>query len=110
MRILILDTYYPKFLSSYYEHHSELAQRPYDEQLSVLLNQCFGTSNFYSTNLAVLGHEAAEIVTNCEPLQARWAVEHGLKLEPETRWQYTKRRGIVPWLRRTRSTGWFERV
>lgn len=52
----------------------------YEEQLQRLLDCCFGTSDFYSSNLRLLGHEAEEIIGNCEPLQHAWACEHDVRL------------------------------
>ncbi len=38
----------------------------------------FGTADAYSHHLALLGHEAHEVVANCGPLLQAWAREHGL--------------------------------
>jgi spore maturation protein CgeB len=78
LRILILDTYYPAFLAAHYAVRPDLSKRPYDEQLASLMEQSFGTSDAYSSNLRLLGHEAVEIVANCQPLQVSWAVERGI--------------------------------
>ncbi len=80
MRVLVLDSYYSAFLDSFYTRHRDLSKSPYGEQWRALMDQCFGTADFYSTNLIALGHEATEIVANCEPLQRQWAREHGVKL------------------------------
>ena len=77
MRILILDTYYPPFLRDHYAKRPGLAERSYAEQHRELLDRCFGTSDSYSRHLAELGHETAEIVANCKPLQLAWARENG---------------------------------
>jgi spore maturation protein CgeB len=79
-RFLIVDTYYNQFWRSFYRQHRGLKSRTYQEQHKALMNQCFGTSNFYSSNLYKLGHEAEDVVANCEPLQFQWAVENGLSL------------------------------
>lgn len=80
MKFLIIDTYYPGFLRSFYARHHDLVGRPYAEQWRVLMDQCFGTADFYSANLRNLGHDAHEVVANCEPLQRRWAREQALPL------------------------------
>jgi hypothetical protein len=54
-----------------------MAGRPYAEQLASLMERCFGTSDAFSLGLRAAGHEAAETVANCLPLQTRWADEHG---------------------------------
>jgi hypothetical protein len=78
VRVFVLDTYYPAFLDAHYKARPELAQLPYDEQLTSLMEQSFGTSDAYSRFLRALGHEAVESVANCEPLQLAWAREHGV--------------------------------
>src|SRR5436853_3004790 len=76
MRVLIADRYYGAFLSDHYARHAELAERPYGEQLASLLDQGFGTGDAYAHELRGLGHEAGDVILNCEPLQFRWAAEH----------------------------------
>jgi hypothetical protein len=97
MRFLIVDTYYPAFLDSVYASQGGLAQQPYVQQWRALMDQYFGTADFYSANLQKLGQEATEIVANCRPLQMRWAEEHGLSI----RYSLQRRtyRGLpFPWL------------
>jgi spore maturation protein CgeB len=77
LRVLVFDTYYPAFLAAHYDARPGIESRPYDEQLRALLARRFGTSDAYSHHLQGLGHEAAEIIANCEPLQVAWAREHG---------------------------------
>jgi spore maturation protein CgeB len=109
MRVLIIDPYYSAFLDSFYAGHPNLAERPYDEQWRVLMDQGFGTADFYSSNLIALGHEATEIVANSEVLQRQWAREHGLDLSrPKLIWR--KRAGLIPWPQRTPPPPWFETV
>lgn len=110
MRILILDTYYPKFLHTVYSQDPTWAQLPYAQQWRHLMDECFGTADFYSSNLAALGHEAHEIVANCLPLQMQWADEHGLKRSDAQQWKPTKRRGWIPWMRKIVRPEWMRRV
>src|SRR5260370_24792234 len=81
MHILVIDSYYSSFLNSVYSQYPSLAQRPYDEQWRALMDQCFGTADFYSSNLIALGHEATEAVVNSEALQLRWSKEKRVKLD-----------------------------
>jgi spore maturation protein CgeB len=73
MRVLVVDTYYAAFLDEHYGARPGLAGRPYAEQLTSLIERSFGTSDAFSTGLRAAGHEAAEVVANCLPLQARWS-------------------------------------
>lgn len=107
MKLLIIDNYYPAFLRSFYSAHPDLANRSYDEQRRTLMDECFGTADFYSANLSALGHEATEVVANWEPLQQRWARENGVKLG---KWVVGRRGGLVPWPQRRQSKDWFYTV
>jgi spore maturation protein CgeB len=77
MRVLIVDTCYPAFLTSHYRSNPGLKRRSYDEQWRALMDTFFGTADSYSHYLRELGHEAHEVVVNAEPLQRAWAREHG---------------------------------
>lgn len=77
MRILVVDTCYPAFLEHHYGASPGLEQRPYAEQWRALMDTFFGTADAYSHFLGELGHDAHEVVVNCEPLQRAWAEEHG---------------------------------
>lgn len=108
MRVLVIDTYYPAFLNEFYAGQPTLPALPFQQQWRVLMDQCFGTADFYSSNLALLGHEATEIVANCEPLQQRWAQENGVAFpKTQSRLTLTRRRGIIPWLKRVAAQDWF---
>ena len=77
LRVLVVDTYYPAFLADHYEARPGLEERSYVEQRNALLARRFGTSDVYSHELRKLGHESAEVIVNCEPLQTTWARERG---------------------------------
>lgn len=79
MRILIVDTYHSAFLRAHYTQRPRLAGAPYEVQWRTLMDRFFGTSDAYSHFLGELGHDAHEVVVNCEPLQRAWAVEHGIR-------------------------------
>ena len=79
MRVAILDPYYPRFLRAVYAADPRLERLPYAEQLDALLGTWFGTSDSYSHGFREAGHEAAEYVINCVPLQLAWARERQLR-------------------------------
>ncbi len=80
MRVLIVDTWYPRVLERIYDERQGLAEAPYDEQWRALMSTFFGTADAYSHHLGELGHSAHELVVNCEPLQAAWLRESGERL------------------------------
>jgi spore maturation protein CgeB len=104
MRVLIVDTYYPAFMEELYASRPELEDAPYAAQLETLMGAHFGTSDYYSRNLRALGHEAVDVVANCEPLQRRWALEHGVPIR-ERRWRLRRAAGLR-WPARVRTTEW----
>jgi spore maturation protein CgeB len=80
VRVLVVDIHYPAFTARHYGANPGLAERSYDEQLASLVDTWFATTGIYPHYLTQLGHEAAEIIVNCLPLQLAWAHEHGLRL------------------------------
>jgi hypothetical protein len=80
MKLLIVDIYYSGFLDHLYATTAGLRSRPYAEQWRLLMDQCFGTADFYSEALRPLGYDAHEVVANCAPLQRRWARQHAAHL------------------------------
>jgi len=74
MKFLILDTYYPWFISDFYKRNAE----------GDIIQELFGACNFYSRNLAHLGHWAKEIIVNDEHRQKKWALNHGYSIGKPT--------------------------
>jgi len=95
LKIAILDTYYPAFLDATYRSHAGLGQQIYAEQLDLLVNQCFGTSDFYSRHLKDVGCEAIDLIANGRQLQAKWAREHERRIAP-WRWRLDPRVTRLP--------------
>lgn len=79
LKFLILDTYYERFLDSFYAERPDLVAASYEQQWQALMDYCFGTADFYSFNLRKLGHEAEEVVANCTPLQQQWIRENRVR-------------------------------
>jgi len=104
MRILIVDTDYPSFLSWLYAQNPGLRHKSYEEQMQVRLESLFACELFYASNLRKLGHEAHQVFFNNEALQTAWAREHGLAIN--TRWQFRLRRRFVPWFSKEKDQTW----
>lgn len=77
MKLLIVDTYYPAFLERF-EDQSDTSCLGYEQHRDLLLDQCFGTSDFYSRHLRNLGIDVEDIVANHAPLQRKWVRDHGV--------------------------------
>ena len=76
---LIIDTYYNKFLEHFYRK-IDVSDKKYEEHVNLLFDKLFGTANFYSKNLKLLGCEAREVIFNDFNLQYKWAKEYGLRI------------------------------
>lgn len=110
MRFLVLDTDYPAFLDWLYAEHPALDEKPYDEQLQVRTEECFGMAGFCVSNLRALGHEAYDIHVNNEFMQKQWAREHGVQVGSDWQRQFRLRRGIVPWVSLKHVRRWFHDI
>lgn len=80
MNILIIDTYYPSFLKFIRSKYPEISLLSYHEQLRFILNQRFGTSDYYSYNLNKIGYNAQDFIVNDEILMSKWAMENKVNL------------------------------
>lgn len=80
LKFLIVDTYYPSFLRDYYYLHPDIKAQPYIEHKNALLDECFGTSDYYSFNLKKNGYKAEDLIVNDEILQRKWAKENNIKV------------------------------
>lgn len=76
MKLLVVDTYYAAFLAACYTQNAGRQNLRYAQQLGLLIDECFGTSDFYSRHLNKLGWEAQDLIVNCLPLQEAWAKEN----------------------------------
>lgn len=81
LKFLIVNTYYPAFLRSFYRRWPELKSCSYQEQLQAIMAECFGTADFYSANLKRLDCGAEDVIWNAETLQQTWAKENGIKIQ-----------------------------
>ena len=80
MRILVLTTDYPSYLTWLYERNPGLAEASYAEQHKIRGDSLFGVADFYSRNFGDLGHQAVEIHVNNIWMQSAWAREQGMSV------------------------------
>jgi len=80
LKVVIIDTYYKTFLADHYRGNPGLADAAFEQQHRVLLARSFGTGDAYSRSLKELGHEATDLISNCRPMQLKWAQKHALSL------------------------------
>jgi len=75
-RMLIIDPYYPAFLTSFYDRFPHLKTAEFSVQKQALIDELFGTADFYSHALTKLGYPAEDVILNAEYLQKQWLSEH----------------------------------
>jgi hypothetical protein len=83
MRLLKIGVYYPAYLEQFYTRRPGLAARPYAAQHAALIDDCFGSSDFWTSALSKLGYETCDLVMNAEPMQKVWAAERGRTFKEE---------------------------
>jgi spore maturation protein CgeB len=82
MRILVLNTDYPRFLQALYGENEGLQDATYREQMAFRNATLFGGADFYSRNFLAHGHASAELHVNNRWIQYAWARENGLDISP----------------------------
>ena len=83
MRLLKLGIYPGVYLDQFYARRPQLASEPYTTQFDFLIEDCFGSSDFWTQALSGLGYETLDLIANAEPLQKRWAKEHDLSYQED---------------------------
>lgn len=76
MRIAICDAYYLDATAALYARRPELGRASYEQQHRAVMAMHLGTGDAYSVGLAAAGHEAVELISNLDTVQAAWAREH----------------------------------
>ncbi|HLM01757.1 MAG TPA: glycosyltransferase, partial [Pyrinomonadaceae bacterium] len=69
------------YLRDFYAERAELETQAYSTQHKILIDDCFGSSDFWTQALNKLDYQTADIVANAEPLQKRWARENDLSFD-----------------------------
>ncbi|MBS0470104.1 MAG: glycosyltransferase [Proteobacteria bacterium] len=82
MRIAVLNNDAVRFHKEFYGSDPSLARAPYATQMQARADSLVGMADFYSRNFRALGHEACEFYVNNPYMQAAWASEHGMRIEP----------------------------
>ncbi len=87
MRLLKLGIYHDTYLRDFYAKRPELKTQPYSVQHGALIDDCFGSSDFWTSALTRLNYETSDIIANAEFLQTSWANENDIKFN-ENDWLF----------------------
>lgn len=83
MKVQLLTSYYPPFLSRFFEANPMLKDESYDVILTHLLEMFFADTGALHHHIEKAGHESFIIISNCEILQKKWAQEQGFVYKEE---------------------------
>jgi hypothetical protein len=87
MRLLKLGIYHLSYLRDFYLKRPELKRQPYSVQHRALIDDCFGSSDFWTNALTKLNYETTDIIANARFLQTSWASENGINFD-ENDWLF----------------------
>jgi spore maturation protein CgeB len=76
MRLLKLGIYHPTYLQNFYAARPQLKTDSYNVQHRALIEDGFGSADFWTSALSKLNYETIDIVANAEFLQRKWAREN----------------------------------
>jgi hypothetical protein len=88
MKIVYFWAFFDPFLQWYYQRNQGFAQLSYDEQQQRILGEYFGNGSSYLHHARKRGEEAMIIITDCLPMQRRWAEEKNIPFD-EDDWRYS---------------------
>lgn len=87
MRLLKLGIYHFSYLRNFYLKRPELKRQSYSVQHRALIDDCFGSSDFWTNALTKLNYQTTDIIANAEFLQTSWAIENGFNFD-ENDWLF----------------------
>lgn len=87
MRLLKLGIYHSTYLRDFYLKRPALREKSYEIQHQALIEDCYGSSDFWTNELEKLGYETNDIIANCESSQFNWANQNNLKFD-ENNWLF----------------------
>lgn len=87
MRLLKLGNYYPAYVSGFYAARPKLRNQAYSVQHNSLIEDCFGSADFWTGALKKLNYETLDVIANAEFLQKKWAKENDEKFD-ENDWLF----------------------
>lgn len=81
MRLAKLGIYPQTYLRDFYTKRPELKNQTYAAQHTALIEDCFGSSDFWTKAFENLGYQTTDIIANADFLQASWAIENDFNFD-----------------------------
>lgn len=86
MKVQLLTIYYEPFLWNFYELNPHWENFSYHELQQLLLNEMYADTGAFHHYFISAGNQCEIIISNCEPLQKKWAKENKIVYSEEN-WQ-----------------------
>jgi spore maturation protein CgeB len=87
MRLLKLGIYHATYLQNFYAARPPLKAQSYRAQHRALIDDGFGSADFWTSALEKLNYETTDLIANAEFLQKAWARENDFKFD-EDKWLF----------------------
>lgn len=110
MRFLIISPIRSEAYQRFYSEQPMLEHLPHEEQIQTIESDLNTAPWLYAKNLRLLGHDALMVAPSNELAQKVWAREHSIDINPDYRWRFRFRKGIVPWLSVVPDKEWYYKV
>lgn len=78
MKFLFLTSYYPPFLEKFFVRNKNVRDFTFEQLRQLILDEHFADTGALYHHTRKAGYEAFIIISNCEPLQKKWAKENNV--------------------------------
>lgn len=86
LNLLQVHTFYPHYLSDFYQRDPLISHKSFREQISALVADGFSGSHMLAPYMSELGYTSQLVIANSYPAQLRWLRENGLQLHKPNDW------------------------
>lgn len=86
MKVQLLTAYYEPFLWNFYNENPNYDHFSYHELIQLLLKEMYADTGAFHHFIGLSGQQCDIIISNCEPLQKKWAKENKIVFSEEN-WQ-----------------------
>lgn len=87
MKVLMLTTYYPQYLSYFYEKYPSVIDLPFEEHRNKIFDDHFAWPAELSRYMNQQGIQTEFIIANAEVMQKKWAEENNFRAYSKKGWE-----------------------
>jgi Flp pilus assembly protein TadD len=86
MKFLQIHTFYPAYLTEFYERNPHLASATFDEQIAALVQDGFSASHMFAPYMRELGYDSQLAIANCPQAQVQWLEQNAISDVSQDDW------------------------